>query len=78
MVQLARRLYAEPQHLESLRLRGVMNLDGWLMDNQNTNILWTNEATFTRVGLNQRNEHLWALNNPHVIRECAHQVRFMC
>lgn len=49
----------------------------WLIDNQDKNILWTDEATFTRIGIfNQRNEHFWALNNPHVIRECAHQVRF--
>lgn len=49
----------------------------WLLDNRNANILWTDEATFTRVGLfNQHNEHFWAFNNPHVIRECAHQVRF--
>lgn len=49
----------------------------WLIRNQHLNILWTDEATFTRVGLfNQRNEHFWSFNNPHVIRECAHQVRF--
>lgn len=30
----------------------------WLIQNPNLNILWTDEATFTRVGLfNQRNEH---------------------
>lgn len=49
----------------------------WLLENREKNILWTDESTFTRVGLfNQRNEHFWAFNNPHVIRECAHQVRF--
>lgn len=49
----------------------------WLLNNRHVNILWTDESTFTRVGLfNQRNEHFWAFNNPHVISECRHQVRF--
>lgn len=49
----------------------------WLCDNVNTNILWTDEALFTRVGLyNIHNEHWWSFRNPHVIRENYHQVRF--
>lgn len=49
----------------------------WLLANNNNNILWTDEALFTRVGIyNRKNEHFWALNNPHVIKNCHHQVRF--
>lgn len=49
----------------------------WILDDPQRNILWTDESTFTRVGLyNQHNEHYWALINPHCIRECSHQVRF--
>jgi hypothetical protein len=34
------------------------------------NILWTDEACFTReVVFNVHNSHLWARDNPHVIRE---------
>lgn len=41
------------------------------------NILWTDEALFTRIGLyNSRNEHYWAVSNPHVIKDSYHQVRF--
>ncbi|XP_063384877.1 uncharacterized protein LOC134670986 [Cydia fagiglandana] len=49
----------------------------WILEHQNVNVLWTDESTFTRVGLyNQHNEHFWAFNNPHCIRESCHQVRF--
>lgn len=49
----------------------------WLLENINSNILWTDEALFTRVGLyNRKNEHFWALSNPHVIKTNYHQVRF--
>jgi hypothetical protein len=34
------------------------------------NILWTDEACFTREGVfNVHNSHLWTRDNPHVIRE---------
>lgn len=49
----------------------------WLLSHPNVNILWTDEALFTRVGLyNIHNEHWWAFNNPHLVRETHHQVRF--
>jgi hypothetical protein len=49
----------------------------WLLQNQDTNILWTDEATFTRIGLfNQHNEHWWGEQNPHVVRKHAFQTRF--
>lgn len=49
----------------------------WLLENLHTNILWTDEATFTRIGLfNVHNEHWWSGRNPHVTRRDAYQVRF--
>jgi hypothetical protein len=40
-------------------------------------ILWTDEACFTREGvLNVYNSHLWAQDNPHAIRERGYEVRF--
>lgn len=51
----------------------------WLLENINSNILWTDESLFTRVGIyNSRNEHFWSYNNPHVIKTGHHQVRFSC
>jgi hypothetical protein len=41
------------------------------------NILWIDEACFTRDGaFNVHNSHLWARDNPHAIREHGYQVRF--
>jgi hypothetical protein len=41
------------------------------------NILWTDEACFTREGVfNAHNSRLWARYNPHAIRERGYQVRF--
>jgi hypothetical protein len=41
------------------------------------NILWTDEACFTRQGVFKvHNSHLWARDNPHAIRERGYQVRF--
>lgn len=49
----------------------------WLIAHPSADILWTDEALFTRVGLyNQHNEHWWSYRNPHMIRETYHQVRF--
>ena len=55
----------------------------WLLDqdNQNrnflSNILWTDEATFTNCGVfNRNNEHIWARENPRENREVRKQVRF--
>lgn len=42
-----------------------------------SNILWSDESTFTNNGLfNRRNHHHWAEANPHLIREARHQTRF--
>lgn len=51
----------------------------WLLQNLNTNILWTDECTFTRIGLfNIHNEHWWYRrgSNPRVTRRDAFQNRF--
>ncbi|CAG9782782.1 unnamed protein product [Diatraea saccharalis] len=49
----------------------------WLIAHPNANILWTDEALFTRVGLyNHHNEHWWSFRNPHMIRKTHHHVRF--
>lgn len=51
----------------------------WLLQNLDKNILWTDEATFTRLGLfNVHNEHWWAPrgHNPHVVRRHSFQNRF--
>lgn len=49
----------------------------WLIANPAVNILWTDESTFTRVGIfNIHNEHWWTMNNPHLIKEHSHQIRF--
>ncbi|XP_067216422.1 uncharacterized protein [Linepithema humile] len=43
------------------------------------NILWTDEAIFTRHGiLNQGNSHVWSLENPRAIREQHFQHNFQC
>ena len=40
-------------------------------------ILWTDEATFTRDGVfNMHNHHYWGLENPKVVRRRAFQNRF--
>lgn len=49
----------------------------WLQENREINILWTDEATFSRIGLfNVHNEHYWSSRNPHLTRRHAFQVRF--
>ena len=55
----------------------------WLLrvsiDNSNfiSNIMWTDEATFTRDGVyNTHNNHVLARLNPQATHERAHQVRF--
>ena len=41
------------------------------------NVLWTDEATFTRHGvINTRNLHHWSLENPRTIRQSRFQVEF--
>lgn len=43
------------------------------------NILFTDEAQFTRDGINNfHNQHIWETENPHPIVEGGHQQRFSC
>lgn len=57
--------------------RARMSLCQWLIEHPHENILWTDESTFTRAGMfNIHNEHWWARNNLHLIREYSHQIRF--
>lgn len=49
----------------------------WLLENWQRNIIWTDESTFTRVGMyNQHNTHLWMYENPHACRVDSYQHRF--
>jgi hypothetical protein len=39
--------------------------------------LWTEKALFTREGVfSVDSSHLWAQDNPHVVRECGYEVHF--
>ena len=41
------------------------------------NVLFTDEATFTRSGIfNFHNAHIWSVENPHAVVETSHQRRF--
>lgn len=41
------------------------------------NVMWTDESTFTRNGMwNRQNLRHWSRENPHLVRESAHQYRF--
>lgn len=61
-----------PRDLEGRRL-----FCEWFLRNNETNILWTDESTFMRVGMfNVHNEHFWAAENPFLTRRNAFQVRF--
>ncbi|KAJ2940836.1 hypothetical protein O0L34_g10090 [Tuta absoluta] len=56
---------------------GRLEFSNWLLQNRHQNILWTDEAMFTRVGLyNVHNEHWWTYRNPHKIKQHSHQIRF--
>lgn len=49
----------------------------WLRQNRQRNILWTDESTFTRVGLfNIHNAHYWTEENPRLARPDHFQHRF--
>lgn len=51
----------------------------WILNNENVlpNILWSDEATFTRNGaFNMHNTHFWAAENPRVVQRTNFQHRF--
>ena len=46
-------------------------------DNFLGNVIWTDECSFTNLGLfNRHNEHYWARENPHINYEARPQHRF--
>lgn len=54
-----------------------VNFCRWFLENTDRNILFTDEATFTKLGIfNVNNEHWWSHSNPHVRRQDAYQHRF--
>lgn len=54
-----------------------INFCRWFLQNTDKNILFTDEATFTRLGIfNVHNEHWWSHSNPYVTRQDAYQHRF--
>ena len=59
--------------------RWFLNQHGVHGGNFAWNILFTDEANFTRDGINNfHNQHLWSPENPHAIVEGQHQRRFSC
>ncbi|CAH2083514.1 unnamed protein product [Euphydryas editha] len=54
-----------------------VNFCRWFLQNTDKNILFTDEATFTKLGVfNVHNEHWWNHSNPYVTRQDAYQHRF--
>lgn len=72
-----------PYHFRPVQELGVndheprVNFCRWFLSNLDKNILFTDEATFTRMGIfNVHNEHWWSDQNPYVTRQDAYQHRF--
>lgn len=72
-----------PYHFRPVQELGPNDLEPrvifcrWFLQNHDKNILFTDEATFTRLGIfNVHNEHWWSHSNPHVTRQDAYQHRF--
>ena len=67
------------QHLEPADMCSRLELCRWINSNShmNRNILFTDEAHFTRDEVNStRNSHLWSRENPHGTVESNYQHRF--
>ncbi len=67
----------ESDHIQRLRFCQ------WFLEQQNRDdqfinkIIWTDEATFTRDGItNFHNQHIYSVENPHVVRERSFQHCF--
>lgn len=75
-----------PQHVQALHIGDAQQrlaFCNWLLQQHANNndfishVLWSDEACFTRDGINNyHNEHIWALHNPHAIRQRRFQQRF--
>lgn len=75
--------FRRAQHLGGVDYGARSVFCNWILAQQRANInfmrniLWTDEATFTRAGItNHRNLHVWATENPHAIRETTFQTQF--
>lgn len=69
--------YRRCQELNPLDYQPRVRFCHWLLANRNLDILWTDECTFTRIGLfNQHNRHMWAYENPHLMEVDNFQHRF--
>lgn len=67
------------QHLKPQDFPIRLQFCNWLLDNVGilSNIIFTDEASFTRDGINNtRNSHSWAHENPHEVIEHNFQNRF--
>ena len=67
------------QHLQHADMFTLLELCRWINSNSNMirNILFVDEAHFTRNGVNNtRNSHLWDRDNPHRTVESNYQHRF--
>lgn len=67
------------QHLQPGDYAKRMEFCEWIINNRHLvpHILFTDEATFTRDGINNnRNSHVWSDENPHAIVESNFQHRF--
>ena len=67
------------QHLEPADMCSRLDLCRWINSNPRVirNVLFTDEAHFTRDGVNNtRNSHLWGRDNPHGTIESNYQHRF--
>lgn len=69
--------FTRVQELKPLDLPPRVEFCRWLLQDPTRSILWTDESTFTRVGLfNIHNAHWWTTENPHVVKPDHFQTRF--
>lgn len=69
--------FTRVQELASTDFAPRVEFCRWLTRRPSRHILWTDECTFSRVGMfNHRNTHYWAAENPHVVRPDHFQRRF--
>lgn len=68
--------FTEVQELTEADYAPRIQFCRWLRE-ERRNILWTDESTFTRVGMfNIHNSHFWTENNPRLVRPSHFQHRF--
>lgn len=78
-VQRVQALYDGDRERRMDYCRWFLNQPRFRYENFAWNILFTDEAQFTRDGItNFHNQHFWEPENPHAIVEGHHQRRFSC